>query len=131
MSARRRSGRRAEGPARAGTAAAGGAGGGSPSAALVVVVIASLGALAWSAAERQVAAASTGDNAARSGWSGALCVAGPLCPGAVAYVAVPGDTVWSIAVRYAHGADPRPLAERLEAELGGGVLQPGQRLSVP
>jgi hypothetical protein len=46
-------------------------------------------------------------------------------------VATPGDTVWSIAVRFAHGGDPRPLADRLEAEIGGGVLQPGQRLAVP
>jgi hypothetical protein len=44
---------------------------------------------------------------------------------------MPGDTVWSIAVRFAHDGDPRPLADRLEAEMGGGVLQPGQRLAVP
>ncbi len=94
--------------------------------ALVVVVIASLGALAWSVAERLVAVASTGGGNAVGCTSSAA-----MCPGTRAYVAAPGDTVWSIAVRFAHGGDPRPLVERLEAEIGGGVLQPGQRLAVP
>ena len=57
--------------------------------------------------------------------------AGAGCPGTREYVAAPGDTVWSIAVRFAHGGDPRPLVERLEAEIDGSVLQPGQRLAVP
>jgi hypothetical protein len=94
--------------------------------ALVVVAIASLGALAWSVAEKLVAVASPG------GGSAASCTTiTARCPGAQAYVAAPGDTVWSIAVRFAHGGDPRPLVDRLEAEIGGGVLQPGQRLVVP
>ena len=94
--------------------------------AVAVLVIAGLGALAWSVAERLVASASPG------GGSAASCTTLTLaCPGAHAYVAVPGDTVWSIAVRFAHGGDPRPLVERLEAEIDGGVLQPGQRLAVP
>ena len=94
--------------------------------ALVVVVIASLGALAWSVAERLVALASTG-----AGSAAACMTVATSCPGARAYVAAPGDTVWSIAVRFAHGGDPRPLVDQLEAEIGGGVLQPGQRLFVP
>jgi hypothetical protein len=98
--------------------------------ALVVLVIASLGALAWSAAQRIVAAASTGE-----GTTTACATVGPGTVGALscpqAYVATSGDTVWSIAVRFAHGGDPRPLVDRLEAEIGGGVLQPGQRLTVP
>ena len=47
------------------------------------------------------------------------------------YVARPGDTIWSVAVRYDRGEDPRPLADLLEAQIGGAVLQPGQRLMVP
>jgi hypothetical protein len=94
--------------------------------AVAVLVIAGLGALAWSVAERLVAFASTGRGSAASCTTLTLA-----CPGAHAYVAVPGDTVWSIAVRFAQGGDPRPLVERLEAEIDGDVLQPGQRLAVP
>lgn len=47
------------------------------------------------------------------------------------YVARPGDTLWGIAVRYSGDRDPRPLADSLEAQIRGGVLQPGQRLAVP
>lgn len=47
------------------------------------------------------------------------------------YVARPGDTIWAVAVMFGKGSDPRPLADQLEAEIGGGVLQPGQHLSVP
>jgi len=47
------------------------------------------------------------------------------------YVALPGDTIWAIAEQFSGGGDPRPLEYRLEAEIGGGVLQPGQRLTVP
>jgi len=94
--------------------------------ALVVVIIASLGALAWSVAERLVAVASTG------GGNPAACPTVRLsCPGTQAYVAAPGDSVWSIALRFSHGGDPRPLADQLEAEIGDGVLQPGQKLAVP
>jgi hypothetical protein len=94
--------------------------------AVAVLVIAGFGALALSVAERLVASAST------AGGSAASCTTLTLaCPGAHAYIAVPGDTVWSIAVRFAHGGDPRPLVERLEAEIDGGVLQPGQWLAVP
>lgn len=47
------------------------------------------------------------------------------------YVARPGDTVWSIAASVQPGGDPRPLVDRLEAELGGRILQPGDRLLLP
>jgi hypothetical protein len=47
------------------------------------------------------------------------------------YVARPGDTIWAVASKFGRGGDPRLLADQLEAEIGGGVLQPGQRLSVP
>jgi hypothetical protein len=106
--------------------------------AVAVLVIATLGALIWSAAQRLVAVASTGGGAVRfcataAPAVGATAAAGPAgapsCP--QAYVATEGDTVWSIAVRFARGTDPRPLADRLEAEIGGGTLQPGQRLAVP
>jgi hypothetical protein len=47
------------------------------------------------------------------------------------YVVRPGDTIWSVAVRYDQGGDPRPLMDQLEGEIGGGVLQPGEQLIVP
>jgi hypothetical protein len=104
--------------------------------ALVVVVIASLGALAWSVAERLAAVASTGGGPAAAcnpttpGRPGGLGSGGTAsCP--QIYVATAGDTVWSIALRFDRGGDPRPLVDRLEAEIGGGMLQPGQQLRVP
>jgi hypothetical protein len=47
------------------------------------------------------------------------------------YVVRPGDTVWSIAERYSGSADPRALADELQAQAGGTMLQPGQQLAVP
>jgi hypothetical protein len=49
------------------------------------------------------------------------------------YVVREGDTLWSIATRAAHGADPRPLVDTIEAEndLTAGALMPGMTLSVP
>jgi len=52
-------------------------------------------------------------------------------PGGCQYVARPGDTIWAIAVRYSGGTDPRALEDALEAQIGGGLLQPGQVLTVP
>jgi hypothetical protein len=83
---------------------------------LVVVVIAGLGALVWRATETLLA-------------SGRGEVPGAVAPRA--YIARPGDTIWSIAVRYSHGGDPREMVGPLEAEIGGGTLQPGDRLTVP
>jgi hypothetical protein len=99
---------------------------------IVVAVIAGLGAMAWLATGRLVSAA--GAQAPQS----QRCVAGGL-PGAgqtagscgQVYVARPGDTIWAIAVAYSRGGDPRPLVADLESEIGGGALQPGERLIVP
>jgi hypothetical protein len=88
-----------------------------------VVVIAGLGALAWSVAQKLVAQASPGGGAA------VACATAGTC--SQTYVATAGDTVWSIAVKFSHGDDPRPLMDRLEAQIDNGVLQPGQQLAVP
>ncbi len=47
------------------------------------------------------------------------------------YVAKPGDTLWSIASRVEPGSDPRPLIAKLEGEIHGGELVPGDRLVLP
>jgi hypothetical protein len=41
-----------------------------------------------------------------------------------------GDSLWTIAERLAPGADPRPMVDRLQAQLGSTVLQPGQRITL-
>lgn len=51
--------------------------------------------------------------------------------GGYEYVARPGDTLWSIAAALQPGGDPRPIVARLEAEIGGGPLLPGDRLFLP
>jgi hypothetical protein len=51
--------------------------------------------------------------------------------GGFRYVAQPGDTLWSIASRVEPGADPRPLVDELEVQLGGRSLQPGDPLILP
>lgn len=104
---------------------------------VAVVGIAALGAVAWSLGGRVVAGASVRPGSVH-------CSAGlvPVPAGAVGtdglsstcgmpYVARPGDTIWQVAVRYDQGGDPRALEDELEAEISGGVLQPGQRLVVP
>jgi len=88
--------------------------------AVVVFAIASLGAFAW-----QVV-----------GWLVPMAGAQSSRPGLQVspehtYIAKPGDTVWAIAMKFSGDGDPRPLADRLEAEISGGVLQPGDRLVVP
>jgi LysM domain len=82
--------------------------------ALVVVSIAGLGALAWDLGTHVVAMAAD-SSAARPH----------------VYVSQPGDTLWSIAVRFAGGGDPRALVDQLESQIGGGALQPGERLYLP
>ena len=42
-----------------------------------------------------------------------------------------GDTLWSIAQRLAPGSDPRPIVDKLSAELGTSSPQPGQKLTYP
>jgi hypothetical protein len=125
---------------------------------LVVLVIAGFGAMVWSATERLIAVASgqlsNGAPCApdpAGGQTQMVALAAAESPGPPAkdggaklefsgtnrdecsqvYVARPGDTIWAIATRFSGGADPRPLAANLEAEIGGGMLQPGQRLAVP
>jgi hypothetical protein len=87
---------------------------------LALAVIAGLGVLALQAAGRLVGATVAGAQEPGTGQVGGQI-----------YVARPGDTIWSIAVRYSQGGDPRPLVDKLEAEIGGGTLQPGERLAVP
>ncbi|MGZ5128790.1 MAG: LysM peptidoglycan-binding domain-containing protein [Actinomycetota bacterium] len=49
------------------------------------------------------------------------------------YVVRDGDTLWSIATRVAHGGDPRPMVDAIEAEndVAAGALVPGMTLTVP
>lgn len=54
-----------------------------------------------------------------------------LVPGGQAYVVRAGDTLWSIAEAAEPGGDPRVLVARLEQEVRGGPLVPGERLVVP
>lgn len=42
-----------------------------------------------------------------------------------------GDTVWSIARRLQSRGDLRPLVDRLVAQQGSTLLQPGQRVPIP
>ncbi|MGH9064942.1 MAG: LysM peptidoglycan-binding domain-containing protein [Acidimicrobiales bacterium] len=80
-------------------------------AATIVIALASLGALGGGPATTQ----------------GARAVASTPV-GASVYVVRPGDTLWGIASRLDPSGDPRPLVDRLAAQLHGDVLQPGQRL---
>ncbi len=50
---------------------------------------------------------------------------------AAAYVVKPGDTLWSIATRVDRGGDPRPLVDRMAAQLGTYELQPGETIDLP
>jgi len=68
--------------------------------------------------------------AARSS-SGAGVSGGATLRAGASYVAVPGDSYWSIAMRLDPSGDPRPLVADLEAEMHGAVLQPGDSLVLP
>lgn len=58
--------------------------------------------------------------------------AGPMAPAAAeVYVVRPGDTLWSIARSVDPHADIRPLVDRLDAQLGGATLYPGEPISIP
>jgi hypothetical protein len=52
-------------------------------------------------------------------------------PGGWVYVARPGDTLWSIATRLQPTGDPRPIVAKLQSELRGSELVPGDRLLLP
>jgi len=82
---------------------------------LVVLAIACLGAVIWDVGSRVIAVAG----------------AEPSPASQHVYIVRPGDTIWSIASRSAHGGDPWRIVNRLETEIGGGVLQPGERLVLP
>jgi hypothetical protein len=100
--------------------------------AIAISVLIGLGAMAWLVTGRFVSAA--GAQAPQ----GQQCLSGGVPGGGQsagscgqAYVARSGDTIWSIAVAYSRGGDPRPLVANLESQIGGGVLQPGERLVLP
>jgi len=68
--------------------------------------------------------------------AGAWGVPGTSAPASTArapltIVVAPGDTFWSIAARLQPDGDLRPLVDRLVAAHGGGVLEAGERLSIP
>ena len=103
-----------------------------------LLAVAAVGAVLWSAGERLAAGASVSHPvmtgcpagqvavpAAAQGTDGITATCG------TAYVARPGDTVWGVAVSASRGGDPRPMEDLLEAEIAGGVLQPGQVLVLP
>lgn len=99
---------------------------------LVVAGIAALGVLAALLAGAGRAAAPAG-----SPGGGPLTAAGrpvgasPRPVAANVWVVRPGDTLWSIVVDSGVSGDPRPVVDRLEAQLGGKPLQPGERLILP
>jgi hypothetical protein len=54
-------------------------------------------------------------------------------PGRRVYVVRTGDTVWSIATRFADGADPRELVDAIgrRNRIDVGAIVPGQSLVIP
>jgi hypothetical protein len=100
--------------------------------AIALSLVAGLGATVWLATGRLASVAGaqvSQDQRCLSGGAPGEGQAAGSC--GQLYVAKPGDTIWSIAVAYSRGGDPRPLVDKLESEIGGGALQPGERLSVP
>ncbi len=71
-----------------------------------------------------------------SGTGGSLATPGPALAGETLaqhapYVVQPGDTLWSIALRLDPTGDPRPVVAKLEAEIGGDNVVPGEHLVLP
>lgn len=105
---------------------------------LLLVLVAGTGAVASSLAERLMASASPTKasvracpvtlTAASAGVRGSAALGTCI---STTYIARPGDTIWGIAVRFSGDGDPRPLEYRLEDQIGGGTLQPGDVLRVP
>jgi len=56
---------------------------------------------------------------------------GPQLAAARVWVVRPGDTLWSIAEAVDPGADVRPLVDRLDAQIGGTALYPGETIGIP
>ena len=47
-------------------------------------------------------------------------------------VVEPGDTLWSIAKEHYPNRDPRPVVDRMTAQLGGrSAIWPGERITLP
>jgi hypothetical protein len=100
--------------------------------AIAVTVLVGLGAMAWLATGRLVSAAGAQAPQGQPCLSGGVPGVGQSAASCgQVYVAKSGDTIWSIAVAYGRGGDPRPLVANLESQIGGGVLQPGERLVLP
>ena len=100
--------------------------------AMVVSVIAGLGAMAWLATGRLVSAAGAQAPQSQRCLSGGVPGEGQTAGSCgQVYVARPGDTIWSIAVAYSRGGDPRPLVDKFGIRDRGRALQPGERLIVP
>lgn len=93
---------------------------------LLLALVAGIGAVASSLAERLAASAS----ASRLPTSSCPQSSSRACLPST-YVARPGDTIWAIALRFSGSGDPQPLEYRLEQEVGGGPLEPGEVLRVP
>jgi hypothetical protein len=71
-----------------------------------------------------------------AGKAGAALGGSPLAvperaPAVTRHVVQPGDTLWSVAERFAPGDDPRPVVDALAAERGSGPLVPGEVLVRP
>jgi len=73
-------------------------------------------------------------------WSGTgghpLATPGPALAGErvahhADYVVLRGDTLWSIAQRLDPSGDPRPVVDKLAAQVGGDVVVPGEHLLLP
>ena len=47
------------------------------------------------------------------------------------YTVESGDTLWSIAQRVDPSGDPRPLVERMAAEIGTYQVVPGEHVAIP
>jgi hypothetical protein len=57
---------------------------------------------------------------------------GGLQPAATrVWVVRPGDTLWSIAEAVDPGGDVRPLVDRLDSQVGGTALYPGETIAIP
>lgn len=56
---------------------------------------------------------------------------GATVTGATVYVVQPGDTLWSIAERFDHGGNPRPLVEAIARETRSATVVPGERIDIP